>query len=224
MKITWSHIRTALIVLFVSLLGFLFVSVLAFFVINGMWHQIFGVIIWIGIVFGTAVAGEIARNRLSKRLVEKIKKADLDEQQREDEILLQAVAFSQSISFFITTLLLDGDLRIVIGTMTAVFAITFYIFRAWAKIKNSALHRYISMHILSFVGASTLMTIFALAVRSLLLTPIAIDLGLFILVPLVFGFFGSAIGDVTSGMFKKRYGVEEQISWKLMIKNFIHQR
>ena len=94
MRITWSHVRTFLIILFVSILGFLFASVLAFLVINGMWHQIFGVIIWIGVVFGAAVTAEIARVRLSKRLIEKIKKADPDEQQREDEILLQAVAFS----------------------------------------------------------------------------------------------------------------------------------
>ena len=224
MKITWSHVRTALIILFALIAGIFLSPVLAFLVVNGKWYVIFGAVIWIGVILGAIVIGEITKGRLSKRLALKIKKADADEQKREDEVLLQAVAFSQSVSFFMTALLLDGSLRLVTGAMTALFAVTFYIFRAWAKIKNSPWHRWVSMLILGFVVASTLMAIFAMTVSSLLLlTPIAFDFGINALVPFVFGIFGASIGDATSNMFKKRYGAGENTNWKLIIKNLIHQ-
>jgi hypothetical protein len=224
MKINWTYVRTFLVLLFISILAFLIFSVLWFLAINGMWHQIFGGVIWIGVIFGVGVIAIIVRVRLDERFVEKIRKLDADEQKREDEVLLQAVAFSQSVSFFMTTLLLDGSPRLIIGAMTASFAVVFYIVRAWAKVKDSPLHRYISMLILSFVGASTLMAIFSVAAAGLLvLTPVSFDLGLYSLVPLVFGFFGGTMSNATSDMLKKRYGIGEHIGWKLIIKNLVHQ-
>lgn len=224
MKINWSHVGTSLIIFAAVILSVLLAAIIESIVILGLWHQVFGAVIWIGVIFGGGVIALIVSFRLGERLVEKIKKADADEQRREDEVLLQAVAFSQSVSFFMTTLLLDGIFRLVIGAMTASFAVAFYIVRAWAKVKDSPLHRYISMLILSFVGASTLMAIFSVAATSLLvLNPVSFDLGLYVLVPLVFGFFGGSMGDVTGDMFKKRYGTGEHIDWKLIIKNLIHQ-
>lgn len=83
------------------------------------------------------------------------KRVSAKELQREDDALLQVVAFSQSILFLIVTLTMKEEIsKLVLSVLIAASAVIFFSLRTWAKIKNSAKYRYYSMVVLALVIAN----------------------------------------------------------------------
>jgi len=136
---------------------------------------------------------------IALKLGAKVTKAESDELLREDDVLLQAVAFSQSILFVFANLTLEEvSLKLSASSFIVVFAVAFYILRAWAKIKDSPKYRYYSMIICAFVLGNTVASI--------------LDLSFGILRKSIFDtttIWGSVAFDfviITEKVFKKRYG------------------
>lgn len=120
----------------------------------------------IPIYSGLFFFGRLIIERVSK----KVRKADDDELRREDDVLLQAVAFSQTLLFFFVNLTLEEQVnRLTLSVLIAGFASTFYILRAWAKIKDNPKFRYYSMYVLSLVLGNTVLVILV-GVTSLIIT------------------------------------------------------
>jgi hypothetical protein len=95
-----------------------------------------------------------------KRFSSKITKASTAELRREDDVLLEAVAFSQSLLLLLVNLTSETEYdRLLLTIMIASFAVIFYAVRAWAKIKDSAKYRYYSMYVLGFVSGDTVLAI-----------------------------------------------------------------
>ena len=130
--------------------------------------------------------------------------------QREDDVLLQAVAISQSILFFAVNLAEENGSKLIISALIVIFAGSFYILRAYAKIKDSAKYRYYSMLALALVIGDTVYGGLALVTfQSTLLSSPLFPLSsatiriyldyIFLAIPIfLFDFFGR--------IFKKRYG------------------
>jgi hypothetical protein len=73
------------------------------------------------------------------------KKADDDEIEREDDVLLQGATFVTAILFFyVNTLLIDQHSRILLGLAFSFLTGSFYLLRAYAKIKSRADYRFMS--------------------------------------------------------------------------------
>lgn len=97
-----------------------------------------------------------------------IKKADEDELEREDDILLQATGFSQSILFIYLTLLPRNEIIEFLKVLVASTAFVFYIIRASAKLKKNNTLRYYSLY--------SLVLIISISFTSLIMTIIEYDM------------------------------------------------
>jgi MFS family permease len=82
--------------------------------------------------------------------------ANEDELKREDDILLQATAFSQAALFIYLNLLPSGDFVNILKLTVPIVAVSFYLVRAYAKLKNDNLWRYRSDFVLVAVVDVTL--------------------------------------------------------------------
>jgi hypothetical protein len=88
------------------------------------------------------------------------KKASERELKAEDDILLQATAFSQATILIILNLIPSNDNTNLFKWLVPVAAITFYGLRAWAKLKNSNKYRYRSMLVFAVVVSFSISVIF----------------------------------------------------------------
>jgi len=152
----------------------------------------------------------VLTTRISKRLSNRVTKATSEELQREDDVLLQGVAFSQTILFVAVNLTLEEQRsRIIFSTLIAAFAITFYALRAWAKIKDSSKYRYYSMVVFALICGSTvfssLMTVSILMFTPLFETPFS---PYEFLVYVIGSGVTTSIMEIVATVFKKRYGYE----------------
>lgn len=95
---------------------------------------------------------------IGTKLGAKVTEAKPEELQREDDVLLQAVAFSQSLLFVLLSLTSSEQRQLLIYAI-AIVTITFYTLRAWAKIKDSSKYRYYSMIAFAFVSSNTVISI-----------------------------------------------------------------
>jgi len=143
--------------------------------------------------------------RIGKRFGIEIQKARDEELKREDDVLLQAVAFSQSVLFVYLSFFSDSDhlmnsLKIMIPTV----AVIFYCIRAWAKIKDNSRWRYYSVYVLFLVILSNVMAATKIIVPLIYLGDLNAKETL--ITPFI---WGSAVSGVftTIEIFKKRYGV-----------------
>ena len=139
---------------------------------------------------------------------QQIKKAEEKELHREDDILLQATAFSQS-ALWIYLNLLPANLFVgVMKWIIPAIAITFYSMRAYAKLKESNKWRYRSIYALSYVvSASVFVLVISLIGANwqlLMIENVSVTLPL--LLP-VFGFAYFGGRDFVESYFKKRYGL-----------------
>lgn len=101
--------------------------------------------------------------RTAKSLGERTKQASPEELKREDDVLLQAVALSQSVFFIYLNLIESSIFVIAFKIIVPIFAVFFYILRGWAKIRNSSRHRYWSIWALIFIALNTVLwSMFAL--------------------------------------------------------------
>ena len=101
-----------------------------------------------------------ASTTTAKSLGKKTRQAKCDELKREDDVLLQAVAFSQSVLFVYLSLIDGSDVITGFKIIVPIVAVLFYALRAWGKITDNAKYRYWSIWLLL---AIILNTIFALA-------------------------------------------------------------
>ena len=85
--------------------------------------------------------------KLRRRLATNTK-AHAEELRREDDVLLQATALSQSVFFVYLNLIPSSRFVEILKWTVPTVAISFYIIRAYAKIRDSGKHRYYSVLIL----------------------------------------------------------------------------
>jgi len=165
--------------------------------------------------FGLYVAVTLFGFVLSLSLAALIKKrflfgrASKAELKREDDILLQATGFSQSVLFVYLALMEQTVLISGFKFLVPIFAILFYLVRAYAKLKNSNTCRFWSMKLFGFVLGISIAT---------LMMPLQPSLEVFFptdgLETFTFDLTGAVFGGVFFGfynfveeLFKTRYGV-----------------
>jgi hypothetical protein len=145
---------------------------------------------------------------VTEPLSKKAGEAPQGELQREDDVLLQAVAFSQTVLFFFVNIIsVEVEIRMILGGMIAVFTIIFYILRAVAKIKNNSKYRYYSMFVLSFVISNTITTILTLITGLTVSRELINSIINLIAVSSVYYSISESFADLTRNVFKKRYGI-----------------
>jgi len=143
----------------------------------------------------------------------KVRKADADELRREDDVLLQAVAFSQSLLFFFVNLTLEEqENRLTLSVLIAGFASAFYILRAWAKIKDNPKFRYYSMYVLSLVLGNTVVVILVGATNLIIPLDFTFDLTFEYFYIIIFFIFLATIAKLVRSFIQKickiRYGYD----------------
>jgi len=140
------------------ILGFTTVIViLTILCLVGFLFPVFQFLLDILIGFPFAFVGYFFAVKASAR----VKKAKKEELRREDDVLLQAVAFSQSIIFILLNLT-ENTHKLTLIYLVAMVTVVFYALRAWAKIEDSAKYRYRSMVAFSFVCSNSVTSIISL--------------------------------------------------------------
>jgi len=170
-----------ILILFLCFVGFGF-EILQFFI-----SIIVSVLI---MAIGTFIAMELG---------DRVKKADAKEIRREDDVLLESVAFSQSILFVLLSIMQSEDrLREVLLIGTVVTTLSFYTLRAWAKIKDSSKYRYYSMIAFAFLSANTVTSILKLYFN--IPDEFIFDMGL------IYSAIAVSFARIAGRVFKIRYG------------------
>jgi len=127
---------------------------------------------------------------------------------REDDVLLQAIAMSQSLLLFFVNVTLESIIaKLFLSTVIAVFFVSFYLVRAYAKIKGSPKCRYYSAYLLGIILTYTIaISVFVSSnqpLSSFLSRPLIPDLLLSVFVPF---YAWDIYYDFTKKILKKRYG------------------
>ncbi|MFX0209666.1 MAG: hypothetical protein ACFFDT_27040 [Candidatus Hodarchaeota archaeon] len=119
-----------------------------------------GLVIYFAI-FGLAAMFSFMISEVLERIAGRIhiKKADKGELRREDDVLLQATGFSQSVLFIYLNLVPPNEIVDVFKFLVPFTAIVFYVLRGYAKIRNSNKYRYYSVRVFVFIIANSLSAI-----------------------------------------------------------------
>jgi len=131
------------------------------FCLVGFWLVVFQYLLEMAFIVLMIIFGSIIGRKLSGKFI----KATPDELQREDDVLLQATAFSQSVLVILLSQLSDEKLRGHVLYFIVLVAITFYGLRAWAKIKDSQKYRYYSMIMFAFVTVNSVLSLLKLSLN-----------------------------------------------------------
>jgi hypothetical protein len=102
---------------------------------------------------------------IGRKLYGKIAKATQEELNKEDDILLQATAFSHAVLVILLSQLSSERLKGTVLYLVVVVGVTFYALRAWAKIKNSQKYRYYSMIVFAFLTANAVLSLLKLSLN-----------------------------------------------------------
>jgi len=170
---------------------------------------VFGAYIYFVVVLGGGGAVGLAfwkvSHKIAERLSAKTRRADGNELNREDDILLQAVAFSQSLFFIYLNLIPTSGLVTLYRVLVPIATVLFYTLRAWGKIENESKYRYWSILLFFWICLQTLFY-FPFALR-LHIQPVFLELqyqfGLYyapLYVPVLFGLIR-----IIEEVFRKRY-------------------
>jgi hypothetical protein len=111
----------------------------------------------LAMIFLITGLGLLLASLLKKRFL--FRQAEEEELKREDDILLQSTAFSQSILFIYLTLMEPTELILALKFFIPFFAFLFYTVRAYAKLKNSNQYRFLSMQVLGLVLGISIATL-----------------------------------------------------------------
>jgi hypothetical protein len=175
----------------------------------GFWSQISSFVEFIALLFLIIILGGFLEVEVKPRAFARSTKASADELAKEDDVLLQAVAFSQASLFFLVNLVIkDEQTKLFLSGSTAAFAGSFYALRAWGKIKNDSRYRYYSMYVLALVLGNSVFALMATLTN--LLVPIS-SLPFFpnlLLILTFFSMLGKSTRDIIQSAFRKRYGLE----------------
>jgi len=145
--------------------------------------------------FSILIVGSIIGTKLSAKITE----AKPEEIQREDDVFLEAVAFSQSILFVLLSLMQSEDrLREALLYLTVMTTLVFYTLRAWAKIKDSPKYRYRSMIAFAFLSGN--------AVTSILKLYFNIPDEFIVNMGIIYSTIAVSLSLIAEKVFKKRYG------------------
>jgi hypothetical protein len=140
-----------------------------------------------------------------------VKEAEDRELEKEDDILLQATAFSQSALWIYLNILPPNTYIDIMKWVVPSTAIIFYAVRAYAKMKASKIWRYRSIFALTFVVSASLFSLFMTVVETNFKNLIIIDgkgVTTTLLIPL-FALVYVVSTDVAHSYFRKRYGLEK---------------
>jgi hypothetical protein len=176
---------------------------------QGMLNEVSPYLFWGLYVFMVTIPFNIA---IVKSKAVKAATASAEEIRREDEVLLQAVAFSQSILFLVVTLTMKEEAsRLVLSVLIAASAVAFYSLRAWAKIKDSARYRYYSMVVLAIVIANNIFGLLGAVTshymrESSFVFPSLNPLGSFMVMLMIYVSTIELFVTYVRTVFKKRYG------------------
>jgi hypothetical protein len=134
-----------------------FVGVFGFIAINKGVNTINGVILVIGtlslVFLGLVAVIYFIANRIS------FKKASEKEIKAEDDILLQATAFSQAALWIYLNLIPENENIVFLKWFVPSVAILFYCLRAYGKLKDSNKHRIYSMAVFTLVVSFSIYTL-----------------------------------------------------------------
>jgi uncharacterized membrane protein len=166
-------------------------------------NSIFGPLLFIGLIVGSFLI--VARSpKYAKHMVERTRQAATDELRREDDVLLQAVAFSQTVLFVYLNFVPSTEIIMAAKVLVPSFAVLFYVLRAWGKITDSGKYRYYSIWVFFLI----------LLVTMVIVTHFLLD---YILGPAFTGYLNImnsyygvillALMQVIGETFKKRYGL-----------------
>lgn len=145
--------------------------------------------------------------KLAKEIGEKTIQADKSELEREDDVILDAIIFSQSaILLYINLIPLSNieNYKTFINIAILSVAIVFYAIRAYAKIKNSPKYRYCSIWVLFFVIIESCFVIFSYVLKSII--KIGTENQLIFLIGQILSYALIIIMQFISEKFGKRYG------------------
>jgi len=194
------------------LLTIFFGSILLFLIVTETTVMLWLVPIYVALLLGLPIRyfGE----RKARDLELKTHKAKPEEIQREDDVLLQSVAFSQSILFVMVNLLsIDIPSKLFLAVLVAVCAATCYVLRALGKIKDNARYRFYSMLALCFVISNTVILLFIVGTSSYLALYISFNLWTFFLFLsflaaeiIIYGTLTEVLLGIARVVFKRRYG------------------
>jgi hypothetical protein len=192
--------------------GFVLIVVVLFlvFLLFGIPYLVTRSLLGIPLFFGVLVAGffitRLTRN-FANRLGERIRQASPEESRKEDDVLLQAVALSQSVFFIYLNLIPSSDFIVAFKILVPALAASFYVLRAWAKITDNARFRYWSIWLFFFIVVNSALFFSSMAIASIL------GIEKFVTWGYLFGslcssiLFGSML--IIGGIFKKRYGLSD---------------
>ncbi len=97
-------------------------------------------------------------NKLRRRFA--TNKANTEELRREDDVLLQGTALSQSVFFIYLNLIPSSYIIEILKWTVPIVAISFYAMRAYAKIRDSAKYRYYSIFVLVVIMIEIVLYVF----------------------------------------------------------------
>lgn len=84
-----------------------------------------------------------------------IAEADAEEIKREDDVLLQGTPFVSAILlFYLNIIVSDTNSKIILADAIVFLTVSFYVVRAYAKIKSSPIHRLFSAVLLVWLAGS----------------------------------------------------------------------
>jgi hypothetical protein len=174
---------------------------LTFVFVSGYFNLLCELVSTSFLIFISAIPIYFVSYFIAKKIEPKIKVAKKPELKREDDILLQAVGFSQSTLIILLNVIMEaGEEKTSLTILIAIIAIAFYSVRAWAKLKNNTKFRYHSMVILGFVIGFSISAIIAFLVE------------LFVNDETIFFAVSSSLTmnlvTIIAIIFRKRYGLE----------------
>jgi len=181
-----------------SFLSIIFVITLYIYLFSiGLGYQILQELAKRGIQLGITLSLGLAGLGIGIKLNSRVTKADEEEVKREDDVLLEAVGFSHSVSLLIVNLFLIEQ-SAILSILIITSGVGFYSLRGWAKIKNSQIFRYFSMFFLSIAISNILTIPFIFSFLSFNI----MDYFFFIYLGIFFAFSG-----IIGFVFRKRYGL-----------------
>lgn len=181
--------------------------ILLFLYSMGMFYQTSSVLlILLGgffVIFPLFVLEKVITQRLSVRVT----KASLEELQREDDVLLQAVAFSQTILFFFVNLTIQEETaKYLLSAMIAVFAILFYILRAFGKIRDSPKYRYHSMNVFALLSGTSVYAFLLVVINQFIPLQLSLEHPHIFILLIFCSSIGKLLQNLARNVFKIRYG------------------
>jgi len=137
------------------MLLYLGIILIVFLCSIGLYVKVMQQLLPVGLLSVIALSIGLVGTVSGAKIGSKIKKADEEEVKREDDVLLEAVGFSQSVLLVLVNIFL-GHQSLILSILIVISGVGFYSLRGCAKIKNSQILRYVSMYFLALAISNSL--------------------------------------------------------------------